>query len=91
MSQSLSMKQTFDRHRSIIFDKPSQSAAGALFSDKRCFQKFQNLLDCLQTVPFQGRSQTLDQDEASFERQGREPLGRGGGVREHAPQEKFEI
>ena len=50
MSQSLSMKQTFDRHRSIIFDKPSQSAAGALFSGKRGFQKSQNLLDCLQSA-----------------------------------------
>ena len=50
MSQSLSMKQTFARHRSIIFDKPSQSAAGALFSGKRGFQKSQNLLDSLQSA-----------------------------------------
>ena len=38
----------------------------------------------------QGRSQTLEQDEATFERRRREPLG---GVWEHPPppQEKFEI
>ena len=37
---------------------------------------------------YQGRSQTLEQDEASFERRRRELLGGSGSM---PPQEKFEI
>ena len=39
-------------------------------------------------ITFQGRGQTSEQDEASFERLRREPLG---GVWGHAPPENFEI